>query len=274
MVFVSGKAFQSRKANSEQGMTMTKMLLVTAILGVSFLTAPAQTQERPGMNMPPGENVVGKVTAVNKDSLTIAPLMGGEPVTVKVSDSTRVMKERQPVKIEDIKTDEIIFARGKLNGNVMEAGVVGVVTQEMIQRMHGDWAGGGMMGGGFNREDLGKKFIAGEVKAINETKLTIARPDGQTQDIEVDENTSFKKGAESITLPDIKVGDFVRGRGELKDSVFVPKELIVGRPQMRISMGGPGGPPPEQKKPDGAAPTGTPAANAPASNTQTQAPPK
>jgi hypothetical protein len=252
---------------------MTKMLLVTVLLGVSFLAAPAQTPERPGMNMPPGENVVGKVTAVNKDSLTISPLMGGDPVTIKVSDSTRVMKERQPIKIEDIKADEIIFARGKLNGSVMEAAVVGVVSPEMIQRMHGDGAGSGMMGGGFTREDLGKKFIAGEVKAINETKLTIARPDGQTQDIEVDENTSFKKGAESITLPDIKVGDFVRGRGELKDSVFVPRELIVGRPQMMIRMGGPVKPP-EQKKPDGAAPTGTPAGKAPASDTQTQAPPK
>jgi Domain of unknown function (DUF5666) len=230
---------------------MRKKLLVAALLGGSFLAAPAQTQERGGMNMPPGENVVGKVTAVSKDSLTIAPLMGGEPVTVKVSDSTRVMKERQPIKLEDIKADETIFARGKLNGNVMEAGIVGVVSPEMIQRMHGDGAGGMM--GGLNREDLGKKFIAGEVKAINETKLTIARPDGQTQEIEVDENTSFKNGGESITLPDIKVGDFVRGRGELKDSVFVPKELIVGRPQMMIRMGGPA-----EKKPDNATPAQAP----------------
>ena len=83
---------------------MRKKLLVAALLGGSFLAAPAQTQERGGMNMPPGENVVGKVTAVSKDSLTIMPLMGGEPVTVKVSDSTRVMKERQPIKLEDIKT--------------------------------------------------------------------------------------------------------------------------------------------------------------------------
>jgi hypothetical protein len=56
-------------------------------------------------------------------------------------------------------------------------------------------------------------------------------------------------------LPDIKVGDFVRGRGELKENVFVPKELMVGRPQMRIMTGGPGDQPPEQKKPDGTAPT-------------------
>ena len=236
---------------------MRKMLLVTALLAVGFAAAPAQApaqaqaQERGGMNLPPGENVIGKVTAVNKDSLTVAPMMGGDPVTVKVGETTRVMKERQPVKLEDVKTDETIFARGKLNGNVMEAAIVAVVNPEMIQRMHGEGAGGGgMMGGGFNREDLGKKFIAGEVKAIHETKLTISRPDGQTQDIEVDENTSFKKGTESITLPDIKVGDFVRGRGELKDSVFVPKELIVGRPQMRIMMGGPGCQAQEQKKPD------------------------
>lgn len=239
---------------------MKKLLLVTALLGGSFMAAPAQTQERGGMNMLPGENVVGKVTAANKDSLTILPLMGGDPVTVKVSESTRVTKERQPIKLEEIKTDEIVFARGKLNGNTMDAAIVGVVNAEMIQRMHGDGAGGGgggAMMGGFNREDLGKKFIAGEVKAINETRLTIARPDGQTQDIEVDENTSFKKGTESVTLPDIKVGDFVRGRGELKDNVFVPKELIVGRPQMRVVLGGPGGQTQEQKKPDGAAPATT-----------------
>ena len=62
-----------------------------------------------------------------------------------------------------------------------------------------------------------------------------------------------RRERESITLPDIKVGDFVRGRGELKETVFIPKELIVGRPQMRMMIGGPSGQPPEQKKPDGAA---------------------
>jgi uncharacterized protein DUF5666 len=184
--------------------------------------------------------------------------MGGDAVTVKVSDTSRVVKDRQPFKLEQIKVDDVIFARGELKNNSMQAAVVSVVNPEMIQRVQQAGAGGGPGGAmnGFNREDLGKKFIVGEVKAINETKLTIARPDGQTQDIEVDENTSFKKGGESITLPDIKVGDFVRGRGELKDSMFVPKELIVGRPQMRMMIGGPGSQPAEQKKPE-SAPTST-----------------
>jgi hypothetical protein len=230
---------------------MNKLRSAAMLLIASYAVAQGQIQIQGG-NMPPGENVVGKVTAVSKDSLTVAPLTGGEPVTVKIGESTRVMKERQPAKLEDIKVDETIFARGKLNGNTMEAAIVGVVNPEMIQRLQQGGGPGGM--GSFNREDLGKKFIAGEVKAINETRLTIARPDGQTQEIEVDENTSFKKGQESITLPDIKVGDFVRGRGELKDNVFVPKELIVGRPQMRMMIGGPGGQPQEQKKQEGAAP--------------------
>lgn len=241
---------------------MRTMLLVAAFLGAGYVAQAQQIQVQDrGGNMPAGDNVVGRVKAVSKDSLTVAPMMGGEPVTVKVSDSTRVMRERQPVKLEEIKADEVIFARGKLNGNVMEAAIVGVVNPEMIRMAHGE--GAGMAG--FNREDLGKKFILGEVKAINETKLTIARPDGQTQEIEVDENTSFKKGQESITLPDIKVGDFVRGRGELKDNVFVPKELIVGggRQQMRFVMGGPGAQPQDQKKTEGASPAGTAGSSTP-----------
>jgi hypothetical protein len=136
-----------------------------------------------------------------------------------------------------------------------------VINPEMAQRFQG---GGGMRGGrqmeGFKPEDMGKKFIAGQVKAINETKLTIARPDGQTQEIEVDENTSFKKDGQSVTLPDIQVGDFVHGQGALKGDTFVPKELIVGGGQRR--MRGQGNQAQDQSKPESTPP---PAAAAPAS---------
>jgi hypothetical protein len=236
---------------------MRRILGVLAVLALSLVATFAQLQERSG-NMP-GQSVVGKVTAVGKDSLTIAPVMGGDTVNVKVSETTRVAKDRQPYKFEQIKIDDVVFARGELKDDTMQAAMVSVVNPEMIQRIQQGRGTDGGPNGGFSREDMGKKFIAGEVKAINETKLTIARPDGQSQEIEVDENTSFKKGGESITLPDIKVGDFVRGRGELKENTFVPKELIVGRPQMRL-MGGPGGQPAEQKKPESASTSTQPAA--------------
>jgi hypothetical protein len=237
---------------------MKRSLLLAMLLGVSLAPTWAQTQESGGRNMPPGENVIGKVTSVGKDSLVLAPLTGGDPVTVKVGENTRITKDRQPIKLSEIKNDDVVVARGDLKNNVMEAVRVGVANPQMVQMIGqggGTGQGIGAGAGGFNREDMGKKFIvAGEVKAINETKLTIARPDNQTQDIEVDENTSFKRGNESITLPDIKVGDFVRGSGELKNGVFVPKELVVGRGQMRIMIGGPGnspqtGPPPDKPSP-------------------------
>ena len=222
------------------------ILVLTMSLAVVF----AQTQPQPPQGerrMFPGDNVAGKVTAVTADSITVAPLAGGNPVTIKITENTRIVKERQPAKLGDIKVDDPVFARGQLSGSTLDAMLVAVVNPDMLQQIQS--------GGHFNREDLGKKFIAGEVKAINELRLTIARPDNQTQDIEVDENTSFRKGRESVTLADIKVGDFVRGTGELKDGVFVPKELIVGRPNMMM-FGGPGrqgagpGAGDPQKKPD------------------------
>ena len=225
---------------------MKTALLSTILFGLSLGLAPAQVVQERG-NMPPGDVVAGKVTTVGADSLVVVPLIGGDPVTVKVSDTTRVFKERQPIKLSEIKPDDVVFARGELKSGSMQAVMVGVVNPEMIQRMEAGGPGGP---GGFNREDLGKKFIAGEVKAIAETKLTIARVDGQSQDIEVDENTSFKRGKESITLPDIKAGDFVRGPGELKDGVFVAKELMVGRPNMRIRFGDPVGQPPQNPPAD------------------------
>ncbi len=224
--------------------------LLAALLALSLGQAPAQPQERTGRNLPPGDNLIGKVTSLGKDSLVVAPLTGGDPVTVKVGENTRVIKERQPIKLEQIKTDELVLARGTLKGNVMDAAILSVANPDMVQMIGQGGGLGGPGGGRFNREDLGKKFIAGEVKAINETKLTIARPDGQSQEIEVDENTSFRRANESITLPDIKTGDFVRGTGELKNGVFVPKELIVGRGQMRIMMGGAGNPPPQNPAAD------------------------
>jgi hypothetical protein len=187
-----------------------------------------------GKPLPPGENIIGKVTAVTANSLTLAPIMGGDPVTVKTDDTTRIMKDRQPAKLADIKVDDTVFVRGKMSGKLMDAAIVGVVNPAMMQQRIEMMGGPG--GASFNKEDLGKKFIVGEVKAINELKLTIARPDNQTQEIEVDENTSFKKGRESVTLADIKVGDFVRGPGELKNGIFVPKELNAGRPPGQMMM--------------------------------------
>ena len=262
---------------------MRRIFCATAVMVLVLVQMSAHAQGRGGggRDLPPGENIFGKVTAVGKNSLTIAKLQGGDSITLKISESTRVRKDREPYKFEEIKVDDTVFARGELKDGVMQTAILSVVSPEMAQRfMQAQNGGGGGAGSGmgrgnrpaFNPEDMGKKFIIGEVKAINETKLTIARRDGQTQEIEVDENTSFKKDNQSITLPEIKVGDLIYGRGELKNNVFVPKELNVGGAGgMRRMGGGFGGPAPQQSAPT-AAPSTTPSAAPDASPAQSATP--
>jgi DUF4097 and DUF4098 domain-containing protein YvlB len=85
----------------------------------------------------PGDNVIGKVTSVSKDTLVVSPMMGGDPVTIKVGDNTRVMKDRQPVKVEDIKVDDVAnrLDIGTLSGDVEAHRVNGDVQ---IKSVSGD----------------------------------------------------------------------------------------------------------------------------------------
>ena len=170
--------------------------------------------ERGGMRR---RGVGGTITELRSDGLTLKT-MSGDTVNVKLSSTTQFMSGGKPVKASDLKAGDFVMVAGeRAEDGTWSANYVVNRTEDMKQ-----W-----------RENLGKKFIAGEVKAINDTKLTIQRPDEQTQTIEEDENTSFRRGRdESITLADIKVGDRVSGPGELKNGVFVASTLRVG--------GGPG----------------------------------
>lgn len=220
------------------------LLLTLLPIGLTAQTPDPSTQQRALTD----DRVLGKVTEVGKDSVTVTPLGGNDPavdaktpVTIKITGTTRISKQREPIKLHDIKPGDSVFVVGHREGDTVQAAILGVVPPEMAAKINSGQGGGRRMafgqGGQFDPADMGKKYILGTVKAINETKLTIARTDGQTQDIEVDENTSFRKSRDSITLPDIKVGDFVMARGEIKNNVFVPKTLNVGPPQAQFQRG-------------------------------------
>jgi hypothetical protein len=220
---------------------LTCALVVLCGVAMAQQTAPpdagaqGQGPPRERRNPPAGESVMGKISAISGDTITVARAAGGDAMTVKVGESTRFFKDREPIKLQDLKVGDSVFARGQINGNNLQAMMVALVTPEMMQRMQqgGFRPGGGAM---FIAGDLGKTVIIGEVLKIDGTTLTIHRPDNQDQQIEVDENTSFRKQRESITLPDVKVGDTVMGRGELKNNVFVPATLNVLDPQMVEQM--------------------------------------
>jgi hypothetical protein len=205
----------------------------------------AQGQDEGGTAFAGGQMVRGTVTATAADRLTVKT-DAGEVYQVALSANTRVTRDRQPVKVAEIKVGDGVGAMGVLDAatKTVHAVFVGVVDAEQVKKA---------------REGMGKVYITGKVTAIDMDglKLTVMRPDGVSQVIGVDEGTSFKRGGrgmaamvsgsgvvdasaaagrggtasggggESITFADVKVGDGVAGRGELKNGLFVPTELGV-----------------------------------------------
>ncbi len=219
---------------------MNRTVKLTATLVLACLSLASFAQERQG---PPGggrfaglQRVSGTLESIASDKLVIKDAEG-KSTTVKITSETQFRKDRQPAGLGDFKTGDRVVAAGK-------SGSDGIVVAQFVaagQMMRGGrgeggpmGAPGGMEGGHLSPEEmvrmgLGTRFIAGEVKKIDGTNLTILRPDGQTQVITVNEDTSFLNGKnESVTLADLKAGDHVRGRGEMKNGVFVPEALHVG----------------------------------------------
>jgi len=200
-----------------------------------------------------GRGIAGKITAINSGSIEmIKP--DGTTVTVKLTDKTEFRKDRQPAKIADFKVGDLVFVRGDENADH-------TVTAQMIGARTGNGpGGGGGFGGGAGFGEMGKDYVAGEVQSVNAPKLTIMRIDNVTQTLELTEDTSIRKGRDSITMGDIRPGDHVVIRGAPQNNVFVPQNVLVLSPEqwerMKQMAGGRGGP-------AGSAPPNAPAGNPP-----------
>ncbi|MFL6439166.1 MAG: DUF5666 domain-containing protein [Terriglobales bacterium] len=170
----------------------------------------------------------GQITEISGSTLKIK-LRDGSIGTVNTTNDTRFRKEREQAKLSDFKVGDTVAVRGDSTADkTWTAQMVSLAPSRtaMEERM---------------KAAMGKTMVVGEVKSIDAPKLTILRSDGVEQTIEADENTSFRKGrGESITMPDIKVGDTVFARGELKNNVFVPAAINVVDPEMarRLREGG------------------------------------
>ena len=210
-------------------------VIVLAIAAMAQDGRPQGGERGPGgrgMRDMQGRGTFGVITEIKGDTLTLQG-REGKTETVKVTQATTYRREGQEAKLADFKVGDRVGVMGELKDGVWTA-------RWLISGRPGS-VGMGMM----SREDMGKKFIVGEITKIDETKLTVHRIDGEDQVIEVDETTSFTNNKrESITLADVKVGDKVMGRGEVKGGTFVPTVLSVGDfPAM--GRRGPGGPPRE-----------------------------
>jgi hypothetical protein len=82
------------------------------------------------------------------------------------------------------------------------------------------------------------------VTAINGTTITLTGAlDNAPHTVVADENTTFRRRRDPITLADIQVGDTVRVEGAVKDGVFTATAVGIGGMMGGPPANGPSGPP-------------------------------
>jgi len=205
-----------------------------------------------------GQPVQGIVTSATANKLTIKT-DAGDSYDVTVTDTTRIMKAGQTIKLSDVKPGDSVTARGTVDPTkkTVEAMMLNDVDASTLAKA---------------KENMGKTYITGRITAIDadNLKLTIMRTDDVSQVIAVDEGTSFQRGTrgvaadvtaaggiaggfgggfaggrgagrqggaqaappapESITLADIKVGDAVMATGAMKGGSFTVLKMGVTEP--------------------------------------------
>jgi preprotein translocase subunit YajC len=219
-----------------------------------------------------GSGVMGTVTEVAADHISIKN-DAGESWTINYSVNTRIMKQPPrsaasgggsspagsppsgdsadgspgrgmgmggnppaAIKASDIKVGDTVMAGGEMNRDARSVGAVGIMVldPERARQMREMQA------------NFGKTWLIGRVTAINDATVTIQGGPGNTSHTFVaDENTTFRRRRDPITLGDIQVGETVRVDGALKAGQFIATAVSVMTPQ---GMGSPTprqGPPPQ-----------------------------
>jgi hypothetical protein len=195
----------------------------------------------PGM----GRGTMGTVTEVAADHYTIKT-EAGETYVIHYGVNTRILKQQArargegggqagggqagagqagggdgglgggnpptPLKPTDIKVGDAIAAMGDVDATAKSVGAVVVmqIDPERAKQMREMQA------------NYGKTWIMGKVTAIDGVKVTLTGTiDNASHSFMADENTTFRKRRDPITLADIQVGDTVRVEGALKDGAFL-----------------------------------------------------
>jgi hypothetical protein len=237
-----------------------------------------------GMGLAGGRGIVGTVTEVAADHYTVKNETG-DSYTIHFSVNTRIMKmpagmrggggqgmgggegrggegrgggqgqgqggnmgagqgggqgrggnPPEQIKPTDIKVGDAIGAMGEIDATGKSVGAVAIVQLDperakLMEELQANY---------------GKTWLMGKVTAIDGVKVTlIGSVDNASHSFVADENTTFRKRRDPITLADIQVGDVVRAEGALKDGTFTATSVIeAGMPPAGTPNVPRNGPPP------------------------------
>lgn len=144
-------------------------------------------------------------------------LHNGTVYQVETGANTHFVKEGQTAPEEVARPGDTVLAGGELDAKTHSLGAVFVAVVDAQELAELDQ----------RRAQWGKSWMAGTVESKQGTHLVVKRPDGVVDTVSVDEDTSFRRRHESITYPDVKVGDGMTATGAMHGDVFTAKVLTV-----------------------------------------------
>jgi hypothetical protein len=213
--FISDRVQRQHVAKSK----VNRVFLMAALLAVGFMAksihAAAALQEGP-QDIAGLEVIRGSVLKVSGDTYLVKTPQG-MVYKVATSVNTHFVRGEQESSADAIHAGDTVVAGGDLDEKQHVLGAIFLAALDAKQLEEFDR----------RRTEFGKTWLAGTIVSIRGTQLVVKRPDDVTTTVTVDENTSFRKRHESITLGDIQVGDGLTARGTMGKGIFAGTLLTV-----------------------------------------------
>ncbi len=188
------------------------------VLGASglLLSLPLQAQEDSNFDIAGMQAIRGVVAKLSGSSVFLKTT-SGMVYQVETGANTHFVKGGEATAGNATRVGDTVLAGGELDAKKHTLGAIFVAVVDAQELAELDQ----------RRNQWGKTWLAGTVTAKNGTSLVIKRPDGVVNTVTVDEDTSFRKRHQSITLPDVQVGDGMTATGTQGKNAFTAKVLTV-----------------------------------------------
>jgi co-chaperonin GroES (HSP10) len=212
-----------RSKNVNTSSTLMNWIRLAILLCASSVCAyiPAIAQQAPAGN-PAANRVIGTVTAINGNSVTLKTDSGTE-TTVTVPDTARIvktepgqkdLKNASPIHLQDVQVGDRALVRGKAgDNNALEASSVIVMKQSDVASRQQQ-----------EMQEWQRRGAGGIVRSVDPASgtITITTGPNQTLAVQTSANTLFLRyapdsvkfsDAKKSSINEVKPGDQLRARG-------------------------------------------------------------
>ncbi len=180
------------------------------------LPLSASAQEDSSFDIAGLQAIRGTVARTSGSSVFVK-VHDGTVYEVQTGANTHFVKNAEAARAGAAHPGDTVLAGGELDAKKHTLGAVFVAVVDAAELAELDQ----------KRTQWGKTWMAGTITEKRGTALVVKRPDGVVNTVTVDEDTSFRKRHQSITLPDIQVGDGMTASGVQANGAFVAKVFTV-----------------------------------------------